>query len=280
MRNRRTWGYIADISQNTSAITSTPYLFAAICRMVYLREGETEFIFARARVATYAANCLTSVDTQVRKGNPIFGIPPPTLGSYTGATFSTWEKGALAGWRNEGLRPAIFTSDGDLGPWSRAPRLRSAPRVSPRRKPAPELRAYGSNLRHLWCASILRRCPKTFANPLTFGLPPYLARNLIVGFTSNDPSKHSADNIRSSASRPKNATTYAKIRDAHTIEDKLHAQEERRLRRETSGRQADLEEANRQKYLLVFRETRHGGRSAERSVSPPPHLRRRRLRPA
>ena len=114
-------GYVADISQNTSASTSTPYLFAAICRMVYLRGGETEFSFARERVPTYAPNFLTSADTTVQEGTPIFGILWPTFGGYTRATCATWEKGTIAGWRSEGLCPSVFTSDVGMGPWSRAP---------------------------------------------------------------------------------------------------------------------------------------------------------------
>ena len=121
MRNRRSWGYIADISTNTSENAHTPYLFTAVARMVYIRDGETEFSFAWARVPTYSSNVLTSADVPLPEGTPTFGITLPTFGGYLGATFSTREVGALPQWRPEGLGPAVFTSDVDLDPWSWAP---------------------------------------------------------------------------------------------------------------------------------------------------------------
>ena len=89
MRNRRTRDYIADISHDISANTPTPYLFTAVVRLAYLREGETEFSFAWAMVPTYASNCLTSADVPIQEGAPIVGILLPTFGSYTDAAFST-----------------------------------------------------------------------------------------------------------------------------------------------------------------------------------------------
>ena len=121
MRNRRTRGHIADISKNTSTNAPTPNLFTAIVRAMNIRGGETECSFVWARVPTYASNCLTSVDFPVQGGTPIYGIILPAFGSYTDAIFATCEAGKLAGWGNEGLGPAVFTSDADLAPWSWAP---------------------------------------------------------------------------------------------------------------------------------------------------------------
>ena len=90
MRNRRTRDYIADISHDISANTPTPYLFTAVARLVYIREGETEFSFVRASAPTYAPNFLTSVDVPIQEGEPTFGILLPTFGPYTDATFATW----------------------------------------------------------------------------------------------------------------------------------------------------------------------------------------------
>ena len=118
-------GYIAYLSTNTSANTPTPHLFAEVARLLYLREGESEFSFARARVPTYSPNCLTSADVPIQEGTPIFGILLPTFGTYAGATFATWEAGALASWMSEGVGPAVFISDVDLDPrsWATLPSL-------------------------------------------------------------------------------------------------------------------------------------------------------------
>ena len=121
MRNRRAWGFIVDISENSSANTPTPYLLTAAVRLRYLRDGETESSFVWVRVPTYTPNCLTSVDAPIYEGTPIFGILLPTFGDSPNAACATWEVGTLAQWRSEGTGPASFTSDIDPDPWSRAP---------------------------------------------------------------------------------------------------------------------------------------------------------------
>ena len=120
-RNRRSRGYVADISMCSSGNTSTPYLFTAVERLVYIRGGEAEFIFVWERAPTYASNCLASADVPIQEGTPIAGIPLPTFGSYTDAAFATWERGSLSEWGNEGLGPSVSTSDVDTDPWSWAP---------------------------------------------------------------------------------------------------------------------------------------------------------------
>ena len=121
MRNRRAWGFIVDISENSSANATTPYLLTAVVRVLYLREGETEFSFAWVRVPTYTPNCIASDDVHIRDGNPIFGILIPTIGDFPNATFATWEVGALPQRLADGIGPSLFTSDGDLDQWSWAP---------------------------------------------------------------------------------------------------------------------------------------------------------------
>ena len=148
MRNRRTWGQSADIAQNTSANTTTPNLFTAIVRAMYIREGETEFSFAWAMVPTCASNCLTSADVPVQKGTPTYGMLLPTFGPYTDAIFATWEVGALAGWGNEGICPAVFTSDVDLASWPWEPLPSLGASGFPAKKPPRELRASAPNLRY------------------------------------------------------------------------------------------------------------------------------------
>ena len=118
MRNRRAWGFVVDISANSSANTPTPYLLTAAVRVRYIREGGAEFSFAWVRVPTYKPNCLTSVAAPIREGTPIFGISLPTFGDFAIATFDTWEVGTLSHWRTEGIGQESFTSDVDLDPWS------------------------------------------------------------------------------------------------------------------------------------------------------------------
>ena len=77
----------------------------------------------------------------------------------------------------------------------------------------------------------------------------------------------SGDNRRPSGSR-KNATTYAKIREAHTVEEKLRAHEERRLRRASPGRLAEYAEADSRKCIRVYGELLQWGSRERRSVSP------------
>ena len=171
MRNRRAWGYVVDISQHTSENTPTPYLFTVVARLAYLRGGETDFSSARARVPTYAPNFLTSEDAPIQERTPSFDIRLPTFGSYTDAAFATWETGSLAGWRNEGLRPAVFTSDVCLDPWSWAPLpslgdsaffTKKLLRVSP---------ACALNLRSWKFSSLTTSFRKTLANPIRSPLP-------------------------------------------------------------------------------------------------------------
>ena len=121
MRNRRTWGYIADISKNNSDNTTTPYQLTVVARVVYLREGEREFSYVWARVPTFTSNCLTTSDVTLQEGTPVFGILMPTFGNFVNATFATWEVGTLSMWRAEGLGPPLQTSEIDLDPWSWAP---------------------------------------------------------------------------------------------------------------------------------------------------------------
>ena len=73
MRNRRTWGYIADISKNTSENTTTPYQLTAVARVLYLREGEEEYSFAWVRVPTFAPNCLCASEVTLQEGTLVFG---------------------------------------------------------------------------------------------------------------------------------------------------------------------------------------------------------------
>ena len=184
MRNHRARGYIADISTNNSANTQTTYLFTAAVRLVYLREGGSEFSCAWARVPTYSPNCLTSVDVPTHEVSPAFGTLLPTFGSYDDATFATWEVGTLSIWMHEGLEPAVFTSDVDLGPWAWAPLPSIGNSVFPNKKTAPELRAFVSNLRSLGRISTTHGRLKTFANPLHFISTLSRIRHFIVGFTA------------------------------------------------------------------------------------------------
>ena len=153
-------------------------------RLVYLRDGETEFIFVRDRVPTYAPDCVTSADLPIREGTPIFGIILPIFGSYTDATFATWGKGTLAGWGNEGLCHAVFTSDVDIDHWSRAPlpaigasgffTKKTSPRITGMRvKPhALEVRQYNEKF-----AKISRESA-------TLALSSHLVQLFLVGFTN------------------------------------------------------------------------------------------------
>ena len=105
-------------------------------------------------------------------------------------------------------------------------------------------------------------CPKTFANPpLSLSLSSF--HGVFTFLTRGFPS----DVRHTSGPSPQNAQNFTKIREIHTTEEKLRAQEERRIRRETSGRQAEMKEDNHRKYLCVFNETRNAGRNRQRSVS-------------
>ena len=117
-------------------------------------------------------------------------------------------------------------------------------------------------------ASLPTECLKTFLNPPNLHLQSFI-RALLYRHLPPSEAKPSGENRRSSAPRPKNATSYAEILESRAIEEELRAHEERRFRRETPGRQAEYDEANRRKYLRVPKETRNGGRRAERSVSVP-----------
>ena len=124
---------------------------------MYIREGATEFSIAWASVPTHAPNCQTSADAPVQGGTPIYGILLPTCGSYTDAIFATWEVGTLAGWRNDGLGPAVFTSDVGLVPWSWGPlpslgasgffAKKTAPRITGTRTKPPLLDAHEYNVK-------------------------------------------------------------------------------------------------------------------------------------
>ena len=57
--------------------------------------------------------------------------------------------------------------------------------------------------------------------------------------------------------------------DKHTSGEKLRPQELRRLQRETSGRQDELEEANRRQYLLVFKGPDVGRVTRLGTIGPP-----------
>ena len=121
MRNRRAWGYIAEISTGASANIHTTYLPAAFVRLVYLRFGETEFSCDCAMANTYTPKCLTSVDVPIHEGSPIFGFSSPTSGNYTDANFATRKVAGHAAWMSGGLGPAVCTSDVDIDSWSWAP---------------------------------------------------------------------------------------------------------------------------------------------------------------
>ena len=177
MRNRRAWGYVVDISQHTSENTPTPYLFTSVVRMAYLLDGETDFSFARERVPTYAPNCLTSEDVPIQECSPLFGILLPTFGSCTDATFATWEKGSRADWRNEGLRPAVFTSDVDLDPWSRAPLPSLCASCFFTKKTSP--RIAGLRVKHpiLEVRQLNAELSKNFREPATLSLYPTIQSN-------------------------------------------------------------------------------------------------------
>ena len=178
-----------------------------------------------------------------------------------------------------GLR-GVFTSDVDFdpSPWAPLPSLgdagfftkKSSPRITGLRTKPPilEVRQYNEKAPINFCdsatLSLWLSIIRLFGvdSPTGEQKPPIMRDDRFRKFHTLAEGQHS------SCSRPKNATTYAHIRQAHTTEEKLRAQEELRTRRITSEKQQMYEEANRQKYLRTSNETRHGRRSAERSVSP------------
>ena len=79
MRNHRAWGYIVDISGNSSANKNTPYLLTAVVRIVCVLGSEAEFSRAWVRAPTYTSNFLTSDGGAIQEGSPIFGIVLPAF---------------------------------------------------------------------------------------------------------------------------------------------------------------------------------------------------------
>ena len=114
----------------------------------------------------------------------------------------------------------------------------------------------------------MRACPKTFASPPPLSCFPYTW----VGYTFHD-AKLPNDNRLPSGPRPKNAQTYAGIREINTPEAKPRAREERRLRREPHERQNEYEEAILQKYLHVL--TKFVTRAGAMGIRFPPYIRGR-----
>ena len=119
MRNRRTWGYIADISKNTSANMTTPYQLTVAARVAYLRDGEKEFSFAWARAPTFTPNCLCASDVALQEGTPVFRYPHADLRQLRECHFRdvgsrhTFDVAAGRHWASDlyfrrGLGPAVL----------------------------------------------------------------------------------------------------------------------------------------------------------------------------
>ena len=89
MRNRRARRFVVDISEDSPANATAPYLLTAMARVVCIRGNEAEFSFSRVKVHTYTSNWLTSADVHIQEGAPIFGILLPTFGDYVEVTFDT-----------------------------------------------------------------------------------------------------------------------------------------------------------------------------------------------
>lgn len=121
MLNRRTFGFVVDIQEGSSANTNTPYNLTVVVRLLFSGENDTIVGLMWARITAFSSNLLTISGENIQEGTILEGILVATYGDLLTATFGTFEKASIEKWRQEGAGPPFIAEDRDMDPWTWSP---------------------------------------------------------------------------------------------------------------------------------------------------------------